>query len=107
MHLIPNLYQYILLSWIEEKVKVYIVFDLHARPTVPLLIFTLKEYLLGAANIVENSDKEKYLYSGYGIAFDGKGELSFANDYVRNVIIFGVDNSSSSHADSLKNIFLI
>ena len=34
-------------------------------------------------------------------------EWSFGNDYTRNVIIFGVDNSSSSHADNLKNNFLI
>ena len=61
----------------------------------------------GATNIVKNSDKEKYVYSGYGIAFDGKGEWSFGNDYARNVIIFGSDNSSLSHADNLKNNFLV
>ena len=32
-------------------------------------------------------------------------EWSFGNDYTRNVIIFGVDNSSSSHADNLNNSF--
>ena len=35
------------------------------------------------------------MYSGYGIAFDGGGELSFGNDYARNVVTFGLDNSSS------------
>ena len=43
--------------------------------------------------MVKNNDKEKYLYSGYGIAFHGKGEWSFGNDSARNVIIFGVDSS--------------
>ena len=43
--------------------------------------------------MVKNNDKEKYLYSGYGIAFDGKGEWSFGNDSARNIIIFGVDSS--------------
>ena len=47
------------------------------------------------------------MYSGYGIAFDGNGEWSFDNDYARNNIIFGVDNSSSCHADNLKNNFSI
>ena len=47
-----------------------------------------------------------YLYSSYGIALDGKGKCSFGNDFVRNVIMFGVDNSSSSYTD-LKNDFLI
>ena len=47
------------------------------------------------------------MYSGYGIAFDGKDEWSFVSDYDRNVMIFGVDNSSSSHADNLKHNILI
>ena len=49
----------------------------------------------------------KYVYSSYGIEFDGKGSWSFGNDYTRNVVIFGVDNSSSSHTDNQKNNFLI
>ena len=64
-------------------------------------------HLLQATNIVKDSDKENYVYCGYGIGFDGKGEWSFDNGYAGNVIIFGVDNSSSSNADNLKNIFLI
>ena len=31
----------------------------------------------------------------------------FGNDIFRNVLIFGVDNSSSSHSDNRKNNFLI
>ena len=63
--------------------------------------------MFGVTNIAKNSDKQKYVYSSFGIAFDWKGDWSFDNDYARNVIIFGVDNSSSSHADNLKNNFLI
>ena len=51
--------------------------------------------------------KENHVYSGYGKAFDGKGEWSFGNDCARNVISFGVDNSSSSDTDTSKNNFLI
>ena len=47
------------------------------------------------------------MYSGYRIAFDGKDSWSFRDDFSRNVIIFGVDNSSSSHTDNLKNDFII
>ena len=57
--------------------------------------------------MVKNNDKEKCVYSGYRIAFDGKGEWSFDNDFSRNVAIFGVDNSSSSHTDNCKNKFLV
>ena len=45
--------------------------------------------------------------SDYGIAFDGKNELNFGNDFPRIVIIFGFDNSSSYHTDNSKNNFLI
>ena len=67
--------------------------------------FTLKNCLFGATDIVKNSDKEKYINSGYGIEFDGKVKWSFGNDDARNVMTFGVDNSSSSHTDNLNNIF--
>ena len=59
-----------------------------------------------ATNIVKNCDKEKFVYGSYAIAFDGKGEWSFGNDTTRNIIIFGVNNSSSSHTDNIINDFL-
>ena len=63
--------------------------------------------LFEVTNIVKRSDEEKYVYSGYGIAFDGKGSWSFNDDFARNVIIFGVDSSLSSHTDNLKDDFLV
>ena len=59
--------------------------------------------MFAATNIVKNSDKEKYVYSSYRIECDGKGEWSFGKKYAKNVIIFGIDNSPSSHIDNLKN----
>ena len=56
--------------------------------------------MLGTTILVK--DKEKYVYRGYG-----KSSWSFNDDFSRNVIIFGVDNSSSCHTDNLKNDFLI
>ena len=47
------------------------------------------------------------MYSGYEITFNSAGSLSFDNYYVRNVIICGVDNIWSSHADHCKSNFLI
>ena len=41
------------------------------------------------------------------IIFDSAGLWSFSNDTAKNVIIFGVDNISSSHSDNLKNDFLV
>ena len=40
---------------------------------------------------------------GYGVGFDRKGEFSFlGGGYGQNVIIFGVDMSSSFHIDNKK-----
>ena len=47
------------------------------------------------------------MYSSCGIAFDRSSSWSFVNDIARNVIIFGVDNNSSSHSDNPKNNFVI
>ena len=63
--------------------------------------------MFGANYIVKNRAKSKYVYIGYGIAFNGLGSWSFGNDFARNVIIFGVDNSSSSQADDCKINFLV
>ena len=46
-------------------------------------------------------------YNGRGIAYDGEGSWSFGNGFARNIIIFGVDNSSSYHTDNGKNNFLV
>ena len=47
------------------------------------------------------------MYSSYGIWFDGKGSWSLNNDSAANFVIFGVDNTSTSHADNQKNEFLV
>ena len=47
----------------------------------------------------KNSDKEKYVYSAYGIKCDSASSWSFGNDFARNVVISGVDNSLSFHGD--------
>ena len=57
--------------------------------------------------MVKNSDKEKYVYRGYGITLDSAGSWSLDNGTARNVIIFSIDNSSSCHSDNHKNNFLV
>ena len=68
--------------------------------------FKFKNCLLGATSIAKNSEKEKYVYSDYGIIFDSAGAWRFDNDTARNIVIFGVD-SWSSYVDNHKNIFLV
>ena len=88
---------------LNEIANVYIVYDLAGWPKFPLRNFTLKNCLFGATNRVKNRDKDKWVYGGYRIAFDRGDWWSFGNGTVRNVIIFGVDISSSSYVDNLKN----
>ena len=88
-------------------VNVCIVYDLDTCPRNPTNSFKFKNCLFGATNLVKNSDKERYIYSGYGITFDCAGSWNFDIGFARNVIIFGADNSSSSHSDNCQNNFLI
>ena len=49
-----------------------------------------------------------YGYSGYGIGFDRRSSFSFpGNGLGQNVLIFGVDMSSSSHIDNTKKDILV
>ena len=52
----------------------------------------------------KNADPDKYKYSGYGIGFDLRSEFSLPDGSMgKNVIIFGVDMSSSVRIDDKKN----
>ena len=67
----------------------------------------LTNWFFGGTNTVKNTDKSKYVHSGYRIAFDGADLWSFVNNFARNVAIFGVDNSPSSHSHTCKNNVLV
>ena len=56
----------------------------------------------------KNNDTDKYGYCGYGIGFDRHGFFSHPSGGTgRNVIIFGVDMSSSRKIDNRKKYILI
>ena len=63
--------------------------------------------LFGAVKLTKHVDVGLYNYSGYGIGFNRKGSYSIGDEVGRNVIIFGVDISSSSHIDNMKKDILI
>ena len=65
--------------------------------------------MFGAVSLTKHVDVDQYKYSGYGIGFDRKGELSFgSNEFGRNVIIFGADMSSSVQTNNrTKNILVL
>ena len=58
-----------------------------------------QEVLLATSNL-----KIVYLEQ---VTFDSAGLWGFDVDFATNAIIFGADNSSSSHSDNRKNNFLI
>ena len=57
-------------NYTKKIVNIYIVYDLDKWPKNPLRNLTLINCLFDSNNIVKDNDKEKYLYSGYRIAFD-------------------------------------
>ena len=69
---------------------------------------TLKNCLFGAVALTKNADIDKYGYSDYGLEFDRKSSFSFpSGGFGQNVIIFGVDMSSSAHINNKKKDILI
>ena len=58
--------------------------------------------------MTKNADIDKYTYSGYGIGFDRHRFFWHPSSGTgRNVIIFGVDMSSSTKIDNRKKDTLI
>ena len=48
-----------------KNLNAYIVYNLDNWPKNPLRNFTSKNSLVGATNIIRNSDRNIYVYSGY------------------------------------------
>ena len=71
--------------------------------------FSLKDCLFGAVKLTKNANPNEYSYSGHGIGFDSHSLFSIPNfDWGKNIIIFGVDMSSSVHAnDKNKDILIL
>ena len=90
-----------------KVVNIYIVYEMGAsgsHDNDP----TLKSCLFGAVTLTKNAEINNYGYSGYGIGFDRKSSFSFpSSGFGQNVIIFGVDMSSSAHIDNKKKGILI
>ena len=58
--------------------------------------------------MTKNANIDKYGYSGYGIGFDRRSSFSFpGGGFGQNILIFGVDMSSSAHIDNKKKDILV
>ena len=90
-----------------KVVKIYVVYEISNSINISDYP-TLESCLFGAVSLTENADSNRYKYSGYGIGFDRHGSFSFPGTGLgRNVIIFGVDMSSSTKIDNKKKDILI
>ena len=89
-------------------VNIYIVYEISKSINISDYP-TLENCLFGAVSLTGNTGIDKYRYSGYGIGFDIHGNVSFLGTVLgRNVIIFGVDMSSSTTIDNrIKDILIL
>ena len=63
----------------------------------------LKNCLFGPVTLTKNANIDKYGYSGYGTGFDRRESFSFpGGGYGQEVLIYGVDMSSTTHIDNNK-----
>ena len=84
-------------------VNIYIVYEINKKDNTITSDPTLENCLFGAVTLTKNVNIDKYGYSGYGIGFDGRSSFLFpGGGFDQNVIIFGVDMSSSAHIDNKK-----
>ena len=90
-------------------INIYCVYKLDPMSSSRDDTFIVQNALFGAIQITKNADTTKYKYKGYGICFDEGGSFSKGNiSNGKNVLIFGVDESSLVHANNkTNNIYLM
>ena len=66
-------------NYASKIVNVYIFYDLVVWPRNPCSSFKFKNCLFGAISVVKDSDKEIYVYNGFGITFDSAGSWKCYN----------------------------
>ena len=90
-------------------INIYCVYQLDPILSTRDTTFTIQNALFGTIEVTKNTDTSKYNYKGYGICFDEGGTFSKGNiNNGRNVIIFGVHESSLVHSNNkANNIFVM
>ena len=95
-------------NFYSKQFSRFIVYELDRWSQGLKADFTLKHCLYEAVKLIKNTDPDKYYYSRYGIGFDSRSIFSVPNfDWVNNIIIFEVDNSSSVRIDDKKKDILV
>ena len=92
----------------NNVINIYIVYKI--KPIFRLSDYTVQNALFGGVKITKNAtDTSKHKYEGYGICFDEGGKFSKRGiNNGRNILIFGVHESSLVHAhNKANNIYVI
>ena len=95
----------------KNVINIYVVYKLDPISSTRNTDYIIQNALFGAMKITKNADYSKNNYTGYGLRFDEGGEFGHTvkqgnfnrTTDARNVIIFGVDMSSSVHATNRAN----
>ena len=95
----------------KNVINIYIVCKSDPINSTRNADYTIQNALFGAMKITKNADYSKNNYTGYGLCFDEGGEFGHTvkqgnfnrTTNARNVIIFGVDMSSSIYATNRAN----
>ena len=95
----------------KNVINIYVVYKLDPISSTRNTDYTIQNALFGAMKITKNADYSKNNCTGYGLCFDEGGEFGHTvkqgnfngTTNARNVIIFGVDMSSSIHATNRAN----
>ena len=90
----------------RKIVNIYIVYEIERNIDISNCS-TLEICLFGAVKLTKLVDIDLYRYFGYDTGLDRKGYFLIDDEVERNVIIFGVDMSSSPHIDNEKIHILI
>ena len=88
----------------KNVMNIYCVYEIDPIAFTRGDTFTVQNALFGAMEITKNADTSNYKYKGYGVCFDEGGTFSMGNiNNGRNILIFGVDESSLVHSNNKAN----
>ena len=95
----------------NNVINIYVVYKLDPISSTRNTDYTTQNALFGAIKITKTTDSSKSNYPGYGLCFDEGDEFGHTvkqgnfnrTANTKNVIIFGVDRSSSIHATNRAN----
>ena len=95
----------------NNVINIYVAYKLDPISSTRNTDYTIQNASFGAMKITKNTDSSKNNYTGYGLCFDEGGEFGHTvrqgnfdcTTNAKNVIIFGIDMSSSIHVTNRTN----